>query len=229
MKFLLFFLFSILSFNSVQSSSYTSSSRIEIEIETLDNEDRIRKSSSFGEKLIEYNGYRLFDVLSFITEKPKQYFVFEGEIDNPIVKFEAKSSDKILKNELIESLFDVLKNKLKISITFFEEMDSVKIIYSTDITNKKMFSCPDDYYESSIKIINRTLKARCVTNEQFVQQISEWYGIDLINKLSSSGKYNFELHHSNSLEEFIMELNYFYSIDIKEEEMLVKKMLVKKI
>lgn len=220
-------LFSLLSFIFFPISSYSIESEITIEIQIIDNKSSTSKSMSKGDYLLEFNNYNLFDVISKITEIPIEYFHIEGNGNaiNPLIIFKATSKEKITKKAVLNAFREVLKNKLGLNLFVLKQKKVVNVIYSKE--HNKLKKCKENLIESSILKINRTLKAKCIYTEQLISQINDWYDLNLVNDLDKEGKYNFEIHHANSLEEFLEELNFYYSIRIIKEEREVNTLSLK--
>jgi len=219
-------LFCILTINT----SAFSQKKINTFIELSNNLNANNKSSSRGDKLIEYNNYSLFDLISKITNVPIQYFKIEDKSinqKNVLVNFKMVSDSVIDENELINSFLIEVRNKLKLKIKRLKEKQKVKVIYCGN--ESKMNKCSENSYESKVIRINRTFKGECITTNTFVNQIEDWFGIHIINDLNPNNRYNFEIHHANSLEELIEELFYFYTIDIMEDIRLIETINITKI
>lgn len=200
-----------------------SAGNLHISIEVVENTNS--KSSSTGDNLIEYNNYLLFDVISKIVGIPVEYFSFEGSVSNPYVNIKVTSDQKISKNELTTVFIQELKKTLQIDLTIIESNKNVKVLYS--LKQNKLSNCTDDTLGSNISKINRTLNAKCISFEQLVEIINDWYSVQLFNGVQDNKRYNFVIHHANNFAELVEELEYYYSISIKEELKKVKMVLLK--
>ena len=217
-------LFCFFTCSNLFSSSYYS--EIKIKIEILDDKLVNSSSSARGDNMLEFNGYRLFNIISEITEIPIEYFYLEGNSMNPLIKFKATSKNKIDKEELIKELNHTLNNELNIAFSYVKSERIVKVIYSLDKNKLKKCTNSESKKESSLMILNRTLKGKCISMNQLINQINDWYSIKIVNEFDKTIKYNFEIHHSNSFEELQNELKFYYSLDIKTEKRYVRALSI---
>ena len=89
-----------------------------------------------------------------------------------------------------------------------------------------MSKCINDNTESSIIKINRTIIAKCITTEKFVNILSELTSEKIYNGLNKISEYNFDIHQANSFNELAQELEYNYCIKIKFEERPIESLII---
>jgi hypothetical protein len=204
-------------FINYKSFSSTYPSEIIITLKVLNNNPNNTKSSSEGEKMLELNGYSLFEVISNVTDIPVEYFFLEGNSYNPIVNFRVISTVKLERKDMIIALNSKLKEELDISFSYAKVKRQVEVMFCL---NKDKFlenKCPDSENTSTTRIVNRTLKAKCITIDDLIERVHDWFNLKIVSDLDSISKYNFEVHHANTFEEFKNELEFYYSLGFKTE------------
>ena len=185
------------------------------------------KSVANGDKLIQFNNYSLNEIIAYIYKLPSEFISYDDEnYKKLMLDLKIWSDKKLNESELINKFNYLLKKELNLKIYLKYANRKVYIIYCSD--TKRLKKCKKNE-KSLVTIINRTYKGSCITSKKLVQQISSWYGIYLINELNQFELYNFEISHTNSLEELIEELYYNYSIDIIGKMKKMKIITVKNI
>lgn len=224
----LYFLFCF--FYSV--SLFGQNTDIKTTLTVVSDADESSYSSASGKNMIQYNNYRLFDLLSVVYKVPVEYFQLEKVKINPLINFEVRNSGDVLeqlvvKKELSNAIKKVLKlnvevinkNKLTTTMTLIDE-DKLEIceenINTKDVIKKNV-------------IVNRTFKGTCVNSNELIEVINEWYSTNIINEMDRSLNFNISMHRSNNFNEFNKEMMVFYGIKFIEKNQLVQTLLIKQL
>ena len=208
--------FIVIFFFSLLSHAATNNSDIKVEIEVLEEHDYDSQSSVYRDTCIQYNKYRLFDVISKITEIPLGNFKFNQEVSNPNINFKAKSANFLEKPALINALKISLMDVFDLDIVLKEFQKNVGVIFCYNTSKLKVCDAKSNI-EKSI-FVNNIYTSNCMSSDEFVKQIERWYGKQLINNLNKQNVFDFGVHKANNFEEFIDELNYYYAINIRVEK-----------
>ncbi|WP_299133106.1 DUF4974 domain-containing protein [uncultured Tenacibaculum sp.] len=188
---------------------------IKIDLQVLEMKKNFVSSKATGEKLIQFNNFRLVDFISKITGTPIQYISNESGI-NPLIKFKATSSSRISKKKLIVQLQRILIEKIGLVLKYDKSQEKVKTLKKI-VDKSRLVKCDDKNNREVVQIINRTFRGKCVSIKTIVNQIEKWYDIKLFVEEYGNEKYDITIHHANSVEEIIEELKFYYSIKIEEE------------
>ncbi len=190
---------------------------LKISLDLVENKTGKAPSRASGDRFLQYNYYRLSHFISELTGISESN-IYNKTKFNPFVNFKVTASNAINKDLLIEKVEKILLNKFEIKLTIESVKKNIKVLKEPK-GNTKLEICTGN--KSVIQVINRTYKAECIPIEVLVERIREKYNVNLVNDFTSKKRYNFIMHEATTIEEYIEELDFFYSIPIVEEERFV--------
>ena len=178
------------------------------------NESEIRSSSS-GVNKLEYTGYSLKEILVELTDIPPTLINIKSDkLKNKAYTLKITGDLTNYSDQVILSLFIELDNMYGLDSRLFKVLKPVKIVV---IDSADIDSCdPQGGVARYIKTYNRTWKANCVSLEDLIDKLHEWYGYYFLLSGNSDQLYNFELHH-DEWDVMKKELNFYYGLAIEND------------
>lgn len=176
------------------------------------------QTSSSGERMIEYKGYDLRQILSKALRIPIQYFVInDTTLLKRTVSLKVLTKQQISAVNLEGSLIKAFNDGLGVTITTPYREVLTNVAYITNDQNLKKHNCLTDNGETRRTMqINRTWKGYCVTIQELLDKISEWSGESIMNETNNKNKYNLEVNHSE-WDSMVNDLEFNYGIVISRE------------
>ncbi|GAL01476.1 hypothetical protein JCM19314_1259 [Nonlabens ulvanivorans] len=225
--FMKFFTFSFIFLFSL--NLFGQNDKVETSLIVIPDTEESSQSNASGDSMIQYNNYRLFDLLSIIYKIPIEYFQLKNVKENPLLKFEVRTSAKSLDPEtVVKELSNAINQVLHIDISVLESNKPTLTMVLNN--NNKMKFC--DYNlepfgtQKTSTIINRTFKGNCVNSQDIIEVINNWFNTNIINEINQSYVFDISMHKSNSFNDFNKEMRSEYNIEFIEKTQRVKTLLI---
>ncbi|WP_196884977.1 hypothetical protein [Aureivirga sp. CE67] len=172
-----------------------------------------------------FSNYKVFDFLKEYMKLEEKNIdarlkTISSTVDVKIVSLEQVNSDEIL-SKIQESIKNIFRINIK-SIT-----EEVVLCYAEKNTNENLEHCIKKDGEISLETLGgKYWKGKCVTMQDLIRQVEEWYAISIFSKIKDTTTYNFEMEYFDDFEVFCSELDKKYKIKITQEKTLVNKIIV---
>jgi len=219
-----FFLFSCNSGNQESRGEYTKDG-VTVTMSYVDESTSFLNSSSHGDQLFEFNGKRILDVISVLSNISSQYFLIEGNSHNKLINLKIESKKNLSKQNALDFFLQYLEKKESIYITF--PMREVLTFVASNEKPIALESCKEKFHQSKITSINRSWKGECVTLDVLIDQINDWYTLNIVNEITDGEKrdkrhFNITLQKANTYEELFKELEAYYNIVMESKKRKIK-------
>ena len=202
--------------------TYISHSQEGITITIEKTEDSSNQGKSSGEKMIEYQSYNVFDIVSDLTDISTEEFIASDNASKKNIKINltAESNNTINKDSLRKKVFSLLKINFDIKITIKKETLK-KFTFLIDHKKVNKYSS-DNYNGSSLSLTGKKLIGNCITLNQFKDVVTQWYNESVyINQKNELIKFNVDMIKNKTWDMFRLELAGNVGIDIIKKEIEV--------
>jgi hypothetical protein len=173
--------------------------------------------SSSGPKRLQLRGYDLQRVISRVFEVQKNQIRIDQALLGKTVSLTIETKNTIGQTDLKPSFTQALKDQLGITIDKASEKVSVHVAYLTNEDAINTSKCrPDKGVSKSISEVNGQWSGVCVTTQELIDKISEWFDKTIINETLSKNSYNLSVKRT-AWTDLINDLELNYGIVITEE------------
>lgn len=173
--------------------------------------------SSSGPKKLQLRGYDLQGVISRVFEvKKNQVRIDKGLLDKTI-SLTIETKNNIGQTDIKPAFTEALKDQLCIAIDKTSEKVLVGVAYLTNEEAIDKNKClADRGVSKSITEINGQWTGVCVTTQDLIDKISEWFDKTITNETLSKSSYNLSIDRK-AWKDIVTDLEFNYGIVIAEE------------
>lgn len=173
--------------------------------------------SSSGPKKLQLGGYTLQSVVSRVFELHKNQVKIDKALLDKTVSLTIETKNNIEQTDIKPSFTQALKDQLGITIDKATEKMPVQVAYITNDEAMVKNKCRSDIgVFKSITEINGQWTGVCVTTQELINKISEWFDKTILNETISKSTYNLSVEHKPWIE-IVNDLEFNYGIVITEE------------
>lgn len=173
--------------------------------------------SSSGPKRLQLRGYDLHRVISRVFDVQKNQIRIDQALLGKTVSLTIETKNSIGQTDLKPSFTQALKDQLGITIDKASEKVSVQVAYLTNEDAINTSKCrADKGVSKSISEVNGQWSGVCVTTQELIDKISEWFDKTIINETLSKSSYNLSVTRT-AWTDLINDLELNYGIVITEE------------
>jgi hypothetical protein len=173
--------------------------------------------SSSGPKRLQLRGYDLQRVISRVFEVQKNQIRIDQTLSGKTVSLTIETKNNIGQTDIKPSFTQALKDQLGITIDKASEKVSVQVAYLTNEDAINTNKCrADKGVSKSITEVNGQWTGVCVTTQELINKISEWFDKTIINEAISKSTYNLSIERK-PWKDIVNGLEFNYGIVIAEE------------
>lgn len=173
--------------------------------------------SSSGPKRLQLRGYDLHRVISRVFDVQKNQIRIDQALLGKTVSLTIETKNSIGQTDIKPSFTRALKDQLGITIDKASEEVSVQVAYLTNEDAINTSKCrADKGVSKSISEVNGQWSGVCVTTQELIDKISEWFYKTIINETLSKSSYNLSVTRT-AWTDLINDLELNYGIVITEE------------
>jgi len=173
--------------------------------------------SSSGPKRLQLRGYDLHRVISRVFDVQKNQIRIDQALLRKTVSLTIETKNIIGQTDLKPSFTQALKDQLGITIDKASEKVAVHVAYLTNEDAINTSKCrADKGVSKSITEVNGQWTGVCVTTQELIDKISEWFDKTIINETLSKSSYNLSVKRTAWID-LVNDLELNYGIVITEE------------
>lgn len=173
--------------------------------------------SSSGPKRLQLRGYDLPRVISKVFDVQKNQIRIDQALLGKTVSLTIETKNSIGQTDIRSSFTQAFKDQLGITIDKGSEKVPVQVAYITNDEAIDRNKCrADKGVSKSITEINGQWTGVCVTTQELIDKISEWFDKTIINETLSKSSYNLSVKRA-AWTDLVNDLELNYGIVITEE------------